>query len=1037
MQRKHLTFLCFLFGLLFLLFIASSSQPVLAQESPLGDKTGVMWEYLEWSLTNSSWSGNPFDLVATVTFTHQDSGETRTTEMFYGGDNTWKFRFTGTRTGMWTFTTSSSDPELDGYSGTVTIDPNPNPNAHGFIKKFGDKWGWQGVDKAFVPQIVMYDYPSYYHNNPSKIDNDIQMFLGEHGFNGFHAVILCHWFDIDQDKCNNVNNSDPDPRTLEALELLISKTHAAGGMVHIWTWGDEQRDQTIKGNWGGINGAEDKRLQRYIAARLGPLPGWTMGYGFDLDEWVSKNQIHQWHDNMHSHLGWSHFLGGRPKGPNRGTDHSPWISWNEGLDYSSYEHHQPNYEVYVAAINTVPDQPVMSEDRFRLCNGWPDKDYTEEDTRQGLYISTMAGGVANIWGYLCNGGAGGGSGEYPNKQWIKTYSVFFENRFLTDMVRDNSITNGYALRSGNTNYVFYKEDTSSIQVDLSNMVRAQPVVAVDTNTTYSEVNLGVLDTVNQTIDLPYPSDWAIAVGNFADTEPVPTSTPTPIGPTPTPTVPPPGSDLVISNLSVASGKAYVWDTLAVDKEQYIDRNYTFSSIPMAYQGLAYLRTANGDKASTVNPLVTFDVNQNVMVYVVYDNRNPIPAWLSGFTDMGDDISGGGFPNQARVLSKNFPIGTIQLGGNENGGSMYNIIVKGQGSGPTPTPEPTVTPTQAIPNPITLTLDGPNSVNLGETFSMDVIAQDVPSPGLYGVQFEINYDPAMISVSNLEANPNLSFVVLNDADNTVGKIRLVASQQGKVPGLMGNVTLLSFEATAADTSGTVALTFENEKFSDSQAQGFDNVSKSHTVSIGKTATPEPTDTPTPTPTNTPTPEPTDEPTPEPTDEPTPEPTSEPTPQPTDEPTPEPTDEPTMADLSGQVIVAGRADNDWSDTVVTINDNGQIATTDAAGNFSIINVAAGSLDTVTADAPGYLPAVCTGLTVTAPKTVLEAINLLSGDINDDSLVDITDATAVGAGFGQTGSNLPADITRDDVLDIFDIVLVSVNFGEKGPQTWSCLD
>jgi hypothetical protein len=202
------------------------------------------------------------------------------------------------------------------------------------------------------------------------------------------------------------------------------------------------------------------------------------------------------------------------------------------------------------------------------------------------------------------------------------------------------------------------------------------------------------------------------------------------------------------------------------------------------------------------------------------------------------------------------------------------------------------------------------------------------------------------------------------------------------------------------------------------------------------TPTPSNSPTPTPTELPTPEPTDEPTPEPTDEPTPEPTGEPTPEPTEEPSPEPTGEPTMADVSGQIIVAGRTDNDWSGTTVTIDDSGQIGTTDTTGNFSIIDVATGPLDSITADAPGYLPAVCSGLTVTAPETVLDAANLLSGDINDDSLVDITDATAVGASFGQTGSDLPADITRDDILDIFDIVLVSVNFGEEGPQTWNCL-
>ncbi|MEC8891835.1 MAG: hypothetical protein VX901_00790, partial [Candidatus Poribacteria bacterium] len=67
--------------------------------------------------------------------------------------------------------------------------------------------------------------------------------------------------------------------------MIILKTYAAGGAVHLWMWGDSSRDQNTKERWG-LNGCTDRRLQRYIAARLGPIPGWTLGYGYDLWEWV-------------------------------------------------------------------------------------------------------------------------------------------------------------------------------------------------------------------------------------------------------------------------------------------------------------------------------------------------------------------------------------------------------------------------------------------------------------------------------------------------------------------------------------------------------------------------------------------------------------------------------------------------------------------------------------------------------------------------------------------------------------------------------
>src|SRR5688500_20041990 len=74
------------------------------------DKSGTQWyPYVEWSVTNKSVEGNPFDLQATATFSHS-SGESRRTALFYAGEDVWKFRFTATRTGVWKFTTFSADP---------------------------------------------------------------------------------------------------------------------------------------------------------------------------------------------------------------------------------------------------------------------------------------------------------------------------------------------------------------------------------------------------------------------------------------------------------------------------------------------------------------------------------------------------------------------------------------------------------------------------------------------------------------------------------------------------------------------------------------------------------------------------------------------------------------------------------------------------------------------------------------------------------------------------------------------------------------
>lgn len=471
------------------------------------NQAGTQWfPFIEWSLTNASFEGNPYDIEATVTFRHP-SGEIRRTGMFYAGDHIWTFRFTGTRTGTWTFVTTSADPALNGHSGEAAISPNPDPAAHGFLTRFGNKWGWEGTDAAFVPQLVMYDEPPTLAGK--KIERDIQSLLKDHGFNGFHLAVLARWFDFDQPSYDGIKSDDPnpDPRTFEALEMLITKTHRAGGMVHLWAWGDEQRHMTpIK--WG-MNGKVDRRLQRYIAARLGALPGWSMGYGFDLDEWVKENDLRLWHDEMHRHFGWFHFLGGRAGGPMHGTNHGG-AQIYDGLDYAGYTHHRPTYEVYAAAMDANPDKPVFSEDRFRIRqpSPYPDKDYDEALTRRGLWHSTMAGGVANIWGNLVRP-----DGSYEHKEWIQTWARFFENRFLKELERANGLTDGVGLKTPDDgHFIFYKEDTDSIQLDLSSLKSEQPMIAVDTLT--GKEIAGRFTAGRQVWHAPHESDWAIAIGNF-------------------------------------------------------------------------------------------------------------------------------------------------------------------------------------------------------------------------------------------------------------------------------------------------------------------------------------------------------------------------------------------------------------------------------------------------------------------------------------------------------------------------------------------
>lgn len=479
------------------------------------DKQARQWVPVEWRLKNPGRKGNPFDVEAAAAFVHDGSRAKITTGLFYAGRDKWALRFTPTRAGKWTFTTKSEAEALNGKRGTVTA--SANPGGRGFVTAFGSKWGWSGTGEVFVPQLVMYASPDGFYRKPQKVDRDIRTFLVAHGFNGFHVMVFCRWFDLDTERASELKTREPtpDPRTFEALEMLIAKTYAAGGMVHLWMWGDESRRQTPI-TLGGKNGPVDLRLQRYIAARLGPVPGWTMGYGFDLNEWTREKDLRVWHAHMHKHLGWPHLLGGRSVGPNHYRPGVKFPQIFEGLDYSGYEQHRPTYEAYCAAIAARAGKPTFSEDRFRVRQrGYPDKDYDEQRTRRGLWHSTLAGGAANIWGRLDGQSSRLGSRPYKNPHWIQTWSRFWRGRFARDMRRHNKITNGVCLaRPTEAHYVFYKEDADAIRLDLSAMRGAQPAVAVDTKRPYKEIDAGPLKPGRQTWKAPRKSDWAVAVGRF-------------------------------------------------------------------------------------------------------------------------------------------------------------------------------------------------------------------------------------------------------------------------------------------------------------------------------------------------------------------------------------------------------------------------------------------------------------------------------------------------------------------------------------------
>src|SRR5690606_2462403 len=214
--------------------------------------------------------------------------------------------------GTWTVSTASEVGSLTGVHGNVDVVPSSAPRRLGFL---GSADGRFAAPVAATQTPVAIDYQVYFRGGwplenlgvlpreEEPLREALTVLLTEADANGFDAVLVGvwhQWFELGVSRSDRHFSVDPDPETFRVLETLAALAHERGMFLHVWQWGDEERrwsplgilaDARSPGDVGGVNGVADLRLQRYIAARLGPLPNWSMSYGFDLNEWADEDAV--------------------------------------------------------------------------------------------------------------------------------------------------------------------------------------------------------------------------------------------------------------------------------------------------------------------------------------------------------------------------------------------------------------------------------------------------------------------------------------------------------------------------------------------------------------------------------------------------------------------------------------------------------------------------------------------------------------------------------------------------------------------------
>ena len=592
-----------------------TSEPVSIRVNPanhLGtETTKLFFPYVDFRINGVSYNGNPFDVVVNVVFTHTVSGEEIRSLAFYDGDwdeNTgsssvddWVIRFTGTRLGEWTFVTSSSNPDLNGYTGTINVVEQDNPNVIGPVKVDGtwfSSYDYQGNEIPWFPLIYRDSgrASGYQHPPPSGLGDyswddfpwsvidlpyddddrlhemidimlygdDAQLGLDDLGINvlfldGGGVSMMHHgiwewpqasdYWDSDQEKFTKQN---PDLRSFYIIENVYSRMAEQGISIKMRLWdGSWSHLKSPDELEGGINGVVDKRLQRYMAARLGPLLNFHYDYGADLyDGWVTKEEIHEWSSYLKENSGWLQLHAVREWEDDRNPG-GFWLGENEKLDYVNVNEapRQRNTRNDISRWpfddppSGYPD-PEWVEDFYDLTSYWrqqsghsyplyygaiflykrthggwsasdgePYEYWTMDRTRKFLWQAFMQEGGFASWGRLWQSDAP----FYPNPEQFKIFSTFVDNYLKKGYSNAGCSTDGYCLTSNadhGKHYIFYKEDAGSVQMDLSGLSSISKAVAVNTRgNSYQEINIinSLNPGTNNVWNAPQPSDWALYI----------------------------------------------------------------------------------------------------------------------------------------------------------------------------------------------------------------------------------------------------------------------------------------------------------------------------------------------------------------------------------------------------------------------------------------------------------------------------------------------------------------------------------------------
>ncbi len=428
------------------------------------------WKRFEMQFENSSWQGNPFDIVLNVVFT-APSGKKMTHFGFYSGKNNWSVYFMPHEEGTWTYQTHCADPDLDGKSGEFMCIES---ELKGALIPSGNRWKLKqnGGDFPVIWEPPVPDGKHWGFRGRKLSDPVVQkalQFADEiigARLLGFGSIVIAPvgWAEnVPQSALPYVIKKEGEEFYLPFWNQLNEKLDAARDRnmgAYIMLYSDDEQKPDHFGLTPRSN--RELRLFRYVVARLACYPHILWDSGIDIGEYRDDKWINWYAKWFNKHDPWHHPVGSRTGGGSGG------IMPEKATYFSTGGAYLPTRSQLLELYEK--DVPIAHTDRWRPFH--TRGNWTHQKIRVAHWRCALTGAQALYPNY--NQGKGKYREVHTGAQYIGYATHFFRSELRSDLLdlqpHDDLIAGGdNVILSANPGkeYVVYDEDGGEVMIDMT------------------------------------------------------------------------------------------------------------------------------------------------------------------------------------------------------------------------------------------------------------------------------------------------------------------------------------------------------------------------------------------------------------------------------------------------------------------------------------------------------------------------------------------------------------------------------------------